>query len=61
MGLANTLALTLGGISRNSENPNGGAIVRNNDGGNSFLIFIYHSVSLFRNADLVKLPLTNDH
>ncbi|XP_075109582.1 protein LONG AFTER FAR-RED 3 isoform X2 [Nicotiana tabacum] len=32
MGLANTLALTLAGISRNNENPNGGAIIRNNDG-----------------------------
>ncbi|CAN4076187.1 unnamed protein product [Withania somnifera] len=32
MGLANSLALTLAGISRNNENPNGGAIVRNNDG-----------------------------
>ncbi|XP_060179177.1 protein LONG AFTER FAR-RED 3 isoform X8 [Lycium barbarum] len=32
MGLANTVALTLAGLSRNNENPNGGAIVRNNDG-----------------------------
>ncbi|KAK6781863.1 hypothetical protein RDI58_019659 [Solanum bulbocastanum] len=32
MGLANTVALTLAGISCNNENPNGGAIVRNNDG-----------------------------
>ncbi|KAJ8533612.1 hypothetical protein K7X08_006936 [Anisodus acutangulus] len=32
MGLANTVALTLAGISRTNENPNGGAIVRNNDG-----------------------------
>ncbi|TMW92076.1 hypothetical protein EJD97_013531 [Solanum chilense] len=32
MGLANTLALTLAGISRNNENPNGGAIVRDDDG-----------------------------
>ncbi|KAM3379207.1 protein LONG AFTER FAR-RED 3 isoform X1 [Capsicum galapagoense] len=31
MGLANTLALTLAGISRINENPDGGAIVRNND------------------------------
>lgn len=61
MGLANTLALTLAGVSRNNENPNGGAIVRNNNGGNPFLIFIYHSVSLFSIADLVKWPLTHDH
>lgn len=52
MGLANTLALTLAGISRNNDNPNGGAIVRDDEGGNSLLIFIYHSVSLFINADL---------
>lgn len=45
MGLANTLALTLAGISRNNENPNGGAIIRNNDGGNTFFIFIYHFAS----------------
>ncbi|XP_059304717.1 protein LONG AFTER FAR-RED 3 isoform X2 [Lycium ferocissimum] len=32
MGLANTVALTLAGISRNNENPNDGAIVRNNEG-----------------------------
>ncbi|XP_004244770.1 protein LONG AFTER FAR-RED 3 isoform X2 [Solanum lycopersicum] len=32
MGLANTLALTLAGISRNNDNPNGGAIVRDDEG-----------------------------
>lgn len=52
MGLANTLALTLAGISRINENPNGGAIVRNNDRGNSVLLFIYRRVSLFSNTDL---------
>ncbi|KAF3676714.1 putative beta-galactosidase-like [Capsicum annuum] len=43
MGLANTLALTLAGISRINENPNGGAIVRNND--REALVFLYpHSM-----------------
>lgn len=42
MGLANSLALNIAGITNNAENPSGGTIIRNADGGNLTVIVMYH-------------------
>lgn len=42
MGLANSLALKIAGITNKTEDPNGGTIVRNAGGGNLTVIIMYH-------------------
>lgn len=39
MGLANSLALKMAGVTSNMEDPVGGTISRNADGGNLFIIY----------------------
>lgn len=46
MGLANSMALKIAGISKSTEDPGGGAVMRNGGGGIVNVIFLYQ-VGLF--------------